>query len=171
MAIFILTGYPGTGKTTAVIRLAEMLKQRGVSVGGIVSRDIRKDYVRIGFEFVDISSNETALLASVEGTGPKVGKYKVDLEGCRFAVNVLRRAIADAEVIACDELGPLEFKSKEFIDLVKHMLALDKHIIVVVHKKLNHPVIEQIREKASFMINLDIQNRNKVPYLLLERLE
>ena len=38
MIIIILTGAPGVGKTTAVIRVARELKERGVKVGGIVSR-------------------------------------------------------------------------------------------------------------------------------------
>ena len=84
---------------------------------------------------------------------------------------MLRRALVNADIVICDELGPMEFKSKEFIDCVKDMLNLDKLVIAVVHKKLKYPVIDQFREKASFMINLDIQNRNKVPYLLLDRLE
>jgi nucleoside-triphosphatase len=171
MPIFIITGDPGVGKTTAVIHLAEMLKQRGLSVGGIVSREVRNDNVRTGFEFVDISSNETAVLSSITGIGPRVGKYKVDIEGCKFAVQVLRRALADADIVICDELGPMEFNSKEFVDCVRDMLDLDKRVIAVVHKKLRHPVIDQFREKAVFLIDLDIRNRNKVPYLLLDRLE
>jgi len=170
MPLCIVTGGPGTGKTTAVTHLAEILKQRGSSVGGVISREVRKDGVRIGFEFVDISSNETAVLASVNGTGPSVGKYNVNIEGCRFAVHILQKALVNTDIVICDELGPMEFKSKEFVGCVDGMLDLDKSIIAVVHKKLQHPLIDRFREKASFMINLDIQNRNKVPYLLLDRL-
>ena len=38
MTIIALSGAPGVGKTTAVIRVARALKERGVKVGGIVSR-------------------------------------------------------------------------------------------------------------------------------------
>ena len=64
MPLFIVTGDPCMGKTTAVMRVAEILKQRGLNVGGIISREVRKEGVRIGFEFVDINTNETASLAS-----------------------------------------------------------------------------------------------------------
>jgi nucleoside-triphosphatase THEP1 len=50
------------------------------------------------------------------------------------------------------------------------MLELDKPLIVVVHKRLQHPVIDQFRKKANFLINIDLQNRNKAPDLLLDRL-
>jgi nucleoside-triphosphatase len=171
MPCLILTGSPGVGKTTAIMRLAEMLKERGIKVGGIISNEVRQDGVRIGFEFVDISSKKTAMLASVSGTGPDVGKYKVSIEGCRFAVQVLKEALQKTDVIICDELGPMEFKSKEFVECAEHMLDQDKPIVAVVHKKLRHPLLDRLRESGAFTIELDIQNRNKVPDLLLNRLE
>ena len=84
MTILVLTGAPGIGKTTAVIRAASSLRDRGLKVGGIVSRDLRINNKRIGFEFVDLITNETIVLASITGNGPKVGKYFVNLAGCRF---------------------------------------------------------------------------------------
>jgi len=170
MTIFIVTGDPGVGKTTVVMRVAETLKQRGLKVGGIISREIRSNNVRIGFEFVDLTTNERATLSSITGRGPRMGKYFVDLDGCSFAVEKLSKAIKDSDVIICDELGPMEFKSKEFVDCAKDMLQLDKPIIVVVHKRLQHLIIDQFRKKASFLINVDLQNRNKAPDLLLDRL-
>jgi nucleoside-triphosphatase len=59
------------------------LKERGVKVGGIVSGELRTNYMRIGFEFIDLSTGDKSVLASLNG--PKVGKYFVNLEGCRFA--------------------------------------------------------------------------------------
>ena len=170
MTIFIVTGDPGVGKTTAVMHVAERLKQKGLNVGGVISREVRSNNVRIGFEFVDLTTNASATLSSTTGSGPRMGKYIVDLDGCRFAVKMLIDAIKNSDVIICDELGPMEFKSKEFVDCAKDMLELDKPVIVVVHKRLQHPVIDQFRKKASFLINVDLQNRNKVPDLLLDRL-
>ena len=84
MTILVLTGDPGIGKTTIVIHFAKMLKNRGLNVGGIVSKEIRINNMRVGFEFVDLITNETNILAHVIGNGPKVGKYFVSLQGCRF---------------------------------------------------------------------------------------
>jgi len=65
----------------------------------------------------------------------------------------------------------MEFKSQEFVDCVKSIVDLDKPTIVVVHRNLRHPVIDEFRNRASFSINIDLQNRNKVPDLLLDRLQ
>ena len=170
MTIIVLTGAPGVGKTTAVIRVARALKERGVKVGGIVSRELRINNMRVGFEFIDLTTNDRNVLASITGNGPKVGKYFVNVAGCRFAAERLTNAVRNSDVIICDEIGPMELKSKEFIDSVKNLLEVDKKVIVVVHQKLQHPLTDEFRNKSSLLINLDLKNREKVNEILLDRL-
>ena len=87
MTILVITGAPGIGKTTAVIHVARTLKDKGINVGGIVSRELRFNNMRVGFEFRSILiTNDTNFLASLTGNGPKIGKYFVSLEGCRFGL-------------------------------------------------------------------------------------
>jgi nucleoside-triphosphatase len=170
MTITVITGAPGVGKSTVVIRAASALKDRGVNVGGIVSRELRTNHIRVGFEFIDLITNDKRVLASINGNGPKIGKYFVDLAGCRFAAEKLSGAIKNSDVIICDEIGPIELKSREFIDSVKNLLVVDKKVIVVVHQKLQHPLIEQFKKKSSLIINLNLENRAKVSQILLNRL-
>ena len=86
MTILVLRGAPWVGKTTIVMGVAQGLKERGVNVGGVLSREIRTNNVRTGFEFIDLATNDRDVLASITGNGPMVGKYFVNLSGCRFAV-------------------------------------------------------------------------------------
>ena len=58
MTSIILAGAPGVGKTTIVMDVAQKLKARGVRVGGVVSREVRTNNVRIGFEFIDLATND-----------------------------------------------------------------------------------------------------------------
>ena len=111
MTIIALTGAPGVGKTTAVIRVARALKERGVKVGGIVSRELRINNMRVGFEFIDLTTSDRNVLASITGNGPKVGKYFVNIAWCRFAGERLTIAVRNSDVIICDEIGPMELKS------------------------------------------------------------
>src|SRR5712691_3893753 len=170
MTIIALTGALGVGKTTAVIRVAGELKERGVKVGGIVSRELRINNMRVGFEFIDLTSNDRSVLASITGNGPKVGKYFVNIAGCRFAAERLTNAVRNSDVIICDEIGPMELKSKEFIDSVKNLLEVDKKVIVDVHQKLQHHLIVEFRNKSSLLIDLDFENREKVNEILLDKL-
>jgi nucleoside-triphosphatase len=77
-------------------------------------------------------------LASITGKGPKVGKYFVNIAGCSFAAERLTSAVMNSDVIFCDEIGPMELKSREFVDSLKNLLNVDKKVIVVVHQKLQH---------------------------------
>jgi nucleoside-triphosphatase len=170
MTIIVLTGAPGIGKTTAVMRAARALSDRGLNVGGIVSRELRSNNMRIGFEFIDLITYDTNVLASITGNGPKVGKYFVNLAGCRFAAKRLDAAAKNCDVIICDEIGPMELKSREFLDSVKKLLDVDKKTIVVVHQRLQHPLTEQFRKKSSLLISLDLANTEKVNEILIDRL-
>ena len=78
MTIIILTGAPSVGKTTIVMGVAKKLKERVMMVGGVVSREVRTNNVRTGFDFIDLATNDRGILASVTGNGPRVGKYFVN---------------------------------------------------------------------------------------------
>jgi nucleoside-triphosphatase len=156
MTSIILTGAPSVDKTTIVMDVAQELKTRGVKVGGVVSREVRTGNVRIGFELIDLATNDRDVLASVTGDGPRVGKYFVNLTGCRFAADRLKNALINSDVIICDEVGPMELKLNEFIDTVRYLLKTDKKAIVVIHQKLEHPLIREFREKPNSLININI---------------
>src|ERR687891_48680 len=165
MAIIILTGAPGVVKTTVVMDIAHKLKEGGIKVGGIISRE-----VRTGFEFIDLVTNDKDLLASVTENGPRVGKYFVNLSRCRFAASRLINALTNSDIIICDEIGPMELKSMEFIDAARNLLMSDKNVIVVVHQKLEHPLVNQLKEKSSSLISINLGNRKEVSKILLDKL-
>ena len=173
MPIIVLTGAPGVGKTTALIRVARTLKERGVKIGGIVSREIRTDNnMRIGFEFILLSAtNDRNVLASTTGNGPKFGRYFVNVaRAAAFSAERLMNAVRNSDVIICDEIGPMELKSKELADSARKLLDVNKKVIVVVHQKLQHPLIDEFRNKSNLLINLDLENREKVNEILFDRL-
>ena len=110
------------------------------------------------------------ILASITGNGPRVGKYYVNLSGCRFAAERLINALVTSEVIICDEIGPMELKSKELVDVVKNLLNTDKKVIVVMHQKLEHPLAHEFRKKSSSLISINLRNREGLIEILLDRL-
>jgi len=170
MTILPITGDPGIGKSTVIMRVAEELKKRCLKVGGIISKEVRSNNTRTGFEFIDLTTNERRTLTSTVGNGPRVRRYVVNLDGCILASKRLISALENSDVIICDEPGPMEFKLKEFIACTKDLLETDKTVMIVVHKRLQHPIIDQFKKRASFIMNVDLQNRDKAHHLLLDRL-
>lgn len=170
MTVIVLTGAPGVGKTTIVMDMAQKLNERAVRVGGVASMEVRTNNVRTGFQFIDLTTNDREILASVTETGPRVGKYFVSLSGCQFAANRLNNALINSDVIICDEIGPMELKSKEFADAARNLITTHKNAIVVVHQKLDHPLANKFREKSSSLISITPGNRNEISKILLDRL-
>ena len=87
-----------------------------------------------------------------------------------LAAERLISALIASEVIICDESGPMELKSKEFVDAVKNLFNTDKKIIVIIHQKLEHTLTDEFRKKSSSLININLGNRERAIETLLNRL-
>ena len=106
----LLTGKPGTGKTTAIRRIVDQLKPR--SMGGFWSREIREEGRRVGFA-IETLSGKIGTLAHVDlKYGPKVSKYRVNIEDIdSIIVPELEMARESGRFIIIDETGDLFRKS------------------------------------------------------------
>ena len=169
--ILLLTGPPGVGKTTVLIKTIDALKTKGVRVGGMISREAREGNARVGFEIVDFARGKNGWLANVnQNGGPKVGKYYVNLQNLE---NIGAQAIIDAlecNVVAIDEVGPMELYSQKFKQAVALSLQSKKIMLAVVHAKAKDPVITLAKEREDaeiFVITLS--NRNSLPQSLTNR--
>jgi len=166
--VLILTGAPGVGKTTLLTKIVDALKAKGVSVGGMVSHEVRKDNVRVGFEILDLTSGKHGWLAHVNGDGPQVGKYHVNLGDLdRIGTAAITQALEKCRVIAIDEIGPMELYSQKFKQAAAQALESKKLVLVVVHGKAKDPLVTQVKRRVDAEIfNVTFSNREK----LLEQL-
>ena len=97
-------------------------------------------------------------MSHVEGSGPAVGKYHVnlaDLDG--IGTNAIKKA-ANCDLVVIDEIGPMELKSRHLISAVEHVLDSDRDMLVVLHHSSLHPLARRIREEFR-MITVNEQNR------------
>jgi len=131
----LLTGSPGVGKTTVLVRVVEGLKSKGYCVGGMFSREVRSEGSRIGFEIRNLANNQYGWLAQVDQKeGPQVGKYRVnllDLDG--VGATAIAEAVNACEAIAVDEIGPMELFSNRFKEAVTMAFQSKKLVIATVH--------------------------------------
>ncbi len=163
--IWLLTGEPGEGKSTTLSRILLAVRSRGFTVGGILTREIKSRGERTGFIMIDLATEESTVLATVEGTGPRIGKYRVDLKSLSgLAVKALEHGKATSDLVACDEVGPMELLSPDFRRAVRSaILETEKPAICVVHKRYSDPLIEELRSsEVAEEIEVTIENRETV---------
>lgn len=158
-----VTGSPGVGKSTVVEKAAEKLaNQLGFKIGGIQTAEIRKDGKRKGFSIRDLKTGKTGILSSVRGSGPRVGKYHVDLEDLEeIGANALRNAL-ECDLIVIDEVGPMELKSGAFVSAVEAVLNSNKPVLAVLHRSSSHMLAQRIRKEFE-VLTVDEGNRDELP--------
>lgn len=133
-AKILLTGLPGCGKTTAVMRIVANINSKKVT--GFYTQEIRENNTRKGFSWACLDG-ATGILAHTDIKSPfKVGKYSVDVAGFeQSVVPVLDIEHSDAELFVIDEIGKMECFSKKFIAAVHRLFASDKSVLATVAQK------------------------------------
>lgn len=157
-----VTGRPGIGKTTLCMKVFKALK----NVEGFVTLEVRERGRRIGFKLHDLRSGEELWLAKVGEGFPRVGKYVVFLENLnRFAERI---ESYEGCPIIIDEVGPMELKSERFVEAMENLIDGDKNLLVTVHYKSKHPLVERIKRDFELYV-IDERNRDEVAEEIIRR--
>ena len=171
---FLITGRPGVGKTTAVLRVVEMLKKKGISVGGFVSKEVRVGRTRAGFKVVDLGTGREGYLARAgRGRGPRVGKYVVNLaEFEDIGVKAVEEALEGDEVVVIDEIGPMELYSGKFREVVEKALNSGRVVLATIHWRAGRDEFGRriLSRRDVEVIELNLGNRDRVPREIFERI-
>lgn len=170
MKNFLIEGRPGGGKTTVMQTLAAQCGSK--KIGGFLTVEIREGRERKGFR-IETFAGATGTLAHVDlPAGPYVGKYRVDLAAFeRIAVNGLRDALPDSDLLLIDEIGRMELLSNRFQRLVAR--CLDSPIPVVATVMQNpHSFLDQIKQRDDVrLIKLTRENREQHIRELVDQIE
>ncbi len=170
----VITGRPGIGKTTVFSKVVGMLRSKGITVGGFICPEIRREGIRVGFDIIDILSGERSPLArtfrhsSLDVCVARVGKYCV-LEGAvNVGCNAIDVALRTADVVGIDEVGPMELKLAKLRECMERVLK-DPQVtaLIVLHRRLAGSVGSLVRgERRLFWVTES--NRVKLPSLITD---
>ncbi|WP_030259070.1 MULTISPECIES: nucleoside-triphosphatase [Streptomyces] len=173
----LLEGRPGTGKTTAIRRLATLLRIR--EAAGFTTQEIRAGGARVGFSLETLAGRR-AVLAHVDLPGPpRVGRYGVDLEVMeRLALPALAWIAPDPtaapsprKLVLVDELGRMELAYRPFEDAVRALFAAEVDVVATVQAQ-HGPLTDALKHRADIeVLQLTRANRDRLPEQLAARLE
>jgi nucleoside-triphosphatase len=170
--VLLLTGSPGVGKTTVLLKTVNALKDKGYRVGGMISREVREGGTRVGFEILDLGSSKRGWLAHVnQKSGPQVGRYRVNIADLNaIGAQAILDAVENCDVIAIDEIGPMELFSEKFKEAALKALDSGKPVVAIIHWKARNKLLNEakLREDAEIS-TITLQNREKLHEQITEQ--
>jgi nucleoside-triphosphatase len=153
----LITGYPGVGKTTLIIKLAESL--RASSPVGFYTEEIRERGIRKGFSLADFTGRRMVLSHVDIKSRDRVSKYGVDIPGFESFLDQLNLVDSSTPLIIIDEIGKMECLSQKFRGLIVDLLESPKRLLATIAMK-GTPFIEEIKRRPDVDI-LEITTHNR----------
>lgn len=144
--VVILSGRIGEGKTSMLNSVAALLKEKGITAGGILSPAVQENNQRVGYDLIRLTDGEQMVLSRISDQPGwvKVGKFTVFEEGFRFGVQALEPDNNQgSEVVLIDEIGPWELEGEGWAQSVNALLLADKPMVWVVRETLADQVVSE----------------------------
>jgi nucleoside-triphosphatase len=141
--VYLLTGSPGSGKTSLIKAALKDFRGRA---GGFYTEELRSEAgERYGFRLVTLDGKTGTLAHMRFKSSNRVGRYGVDTKVLdEIGVSAITDAVANADVVVIDEIGRMELFSEKFKEVVLQAIASGKKVlgtIMLVH----HPFADAVK--------------------------
>jgi nucleoside-triphosphatase len=154
----LITGLPGSGKTTLFRRLVD--ESQHLNPVGFYTAEIRKGGTRQGFSLFGLNGR-TGVLAHVKfRTGFRVGKYGVDVNGFESFLNGLPLLDPETDPVMIDEIGKMECLSNRFTEIVKEILNSEKQLIATIAQKGGGLIADLKKRSDTQLFTLTRENQD-----------
>lgn len=165
---YLLTGRPGIGRTTCLRKALDLAR---VPAGGFFTEEIREQGARVGFALLTLDGERTTLAHMDHAGGPRLGKYRVNLEAlARVGVPAIRRATLEGHLVVIDEIGKMEMTAPAFREAVEEALRSPVTLLGTI-LAAPHPWADSIKGQPGVrVIEVTRANRESLPAELAELL-
>jgi nucleoside-triphosphatase THEP1 len=143
----LITGPVDTGKTTRARAWVERLRQRGLTVGGILTRAEYEGDRKCAYRAVDLGGGEERVLLDDRRRleGQSIGRFSTSAAGFAWASAVLQRALEEgAEAICLDEAGPLELRGGGYAPIMERIAREFEGIFILVAREAVAEALEEL---------------------------
>ncbi|MDO8568611.1 MAG: NTPase [Dehalococcoidales bacterium] len=159
-SVYLLTGRPGTGKTSLIKQVVTDLKVRA---GGFYTEEIRSHGERLGFKLVTLDG-KAATLAHIDfKSAQRVSRYGVDIEALeRVGVVALKQAATGCELVVVDEIGKMELLSSDFRETIRQIIDSGKRVLGTIMLSSN-PWADEIKHQAQVkLVTVTRENHQEI---------
>ena len=126
----LVTGRPGVGKTTLILKVTRLLT---LDVAGFYTQEVRREGRRVGFELCTFDGKKGLLAHFDIRSRFRVGRYGVHLQPLEeLGVSAIETGIQRGSLIVVDEIGRMELYSASFRDVVIEALNADVGLLATV---------------------------------------
>ncbi|XP_026394712.1 cancer-related nucleoside-triphosphatase homolog [Papaver somniferum] len=132
---FLVTGPPGVGKTTLVMKVLESLRASYLNLKA--QGEIRQGMERVGFEVVTLDGRKAPLASTTISRAesqrwPSVGRFKVDITSFESLALPELQVKEDTDLFIIDEVGKMELFSSSFFPAVLRVLESNIPILATI---------------------------------------
>lgn len=145
----LITGRPGSGKTTLIRILAERFAD--CSPVGFYTLEVREGGARVGFDLVNLTGKRRPF-ARTGFSGPcRVGRYGVDITGFEEFHSSVPFFAPEAHLVIIDEIGKMECYSEVFRRVVREVFDAATPCVATIAER-GVPGLDRIRARADTRI-------------------
>lgn len=145
----LITGRPGSGKTTLMRRIAERL--RDCSPVGFYTAEVREGGVRVGFDLASLAGNRRPFARTGYPGSWRVGRYGVDIEGFEDFLSSIPFFTLGTHLVFIDEIGKMECYSGVFRGIVREVLDAPAPCVATIAQQ-GIPGLDRIRDRADVRV-------------------
>jgi nucleoside-triphosphatase len=153
----LITGEPGIGKTTLIMKLAGELN--ALNPVGFYTGEIRVDGTRKGFQLISLDGRRGTLAHVDCRSRLVVGKYRVNVRAFEQFLVTLNLTASDGRPVIIDEIGKMECLSRRFRGIVEALLSQDRIVIATVAQN-GTGLIENVKQREDVVL-FEMMRRNR----------
>lgn len=157
----LLTGVPGIGKTTVIMKVVHLVQD--LRLAGFYTEEIREKTIRKGFHLVTLQGRRSIMAHVKINSVNRVGKYGVDVNTIDSVMDEALPLNGSADMYIVDEIGRMECFSETFRQRISVLLESEKPVIATIAVKGNGFVAEVKKRHGITLWEITRKNRNAMP--------